>query len=69
MRDWSDDEEGPDPDYGVFGDAGQPRPIPAPDSPRQIAQRRRWRERREQERQTSSNFNRHMIDLFNARKP
>ncbi len=64
MRDW-EDGEGPDPDYGVFGDAGMPRPpLPAPD-PRRDAEVARQRARREQTERTAREFNSHMIHLYN----
>ena len=69
MSGWGeDDDEGPDADYGVFGDAGMPRAIPTPD-PKREAQARKWRTSRDQAEQTSRDFNSYMIDLFNARKP
>lgn len=64
MRDWSDDQEGPDPDYGP--DLSNPRP-PRSLSQRDMDEMRRNRERKERERRVSSDFNRHMIDLFNRR--
>jgi len=70
MPGWRDyDGEGPDPDYGVFGDAGMelpPRPMP---SAADIARRERQIESAEREARTSRDFNRYMIDLFNARTP
>lgn len=56
----------PDPDYGVFGDAGMPRYIPPPPSKADLERAMRLRRQRERDRRTSSDFNRHMIDLFNA---
>lgn len=65
----ADDWEEIDPDYGVFGDPGGlvPRTYRVPEklTPRQVADRERVRQQRERDRSTSSNFNRHMIDLYN----
>lgn len=71
MSGWRDyDGEGPDPDYGVFGDAdSEPPPVEKPDPVRE-AEQRRWSAKRERERQVSRDFNSHMITLFNeGRKP
>lgn len=67
MRDWIDDEEGPDPDYGP--DLSHPTP-PTPRDPRREAEAKRWREKRDRDARTGSEFNSHMIHLFNqARRP
>ncbi len=68
MRDWSEDEEGPDPEIGIWG--WEPGSIPVqPVDPKREEQARIARKRRELENQTSRSFNRAMIDLFNSRKP
>lgn len=68
MIGWGDeDDEGPDPDYGVFGDAGQD-PIPTVrDLKREIDAERR-RIVAERQRRVSQDFNSHMIYLFNRKK-
>lgn len=62
----TEDDEGPDPDYGVFGDAGQPRVIPPMPSAYELRRAALERQRREAGRKTSQDFNRHMIDLYNG---
>lgn len=64
MRDWFDDEEGPDPEYGP--DTSNPLPVNMP-SKDELVWRDAQRRKIERERQVSSDFNRHMIDLFNQR--
>lgn len=63
-----EDDEGPDPDYGVFGDAGMPKPPIYLPSPEEALRAARWRARREREIEVSRAFNSHMIDLFNSRQ-
>ena len=63
-----DDDEFPDPEIGPFGDEGLPKAPPQPRDPRREAEARRLQERRERDRKVSSDFNRHMIDLFNSRQ-
>lgn len=66
-----DDDEFPDPDYGVFGDQidgyrivnWRHRSLSESDLKRMQQQSKR----REAERKVSSNFNRYMIELFNQR--
>ncbi len=57
-------------DYGVFGDRACGcaicNPPPQKRDLRREQEAARWAGRMEQERQTSSNFNSHMIALFNA---
>ena len=62
-----EDDEGPDPDYGVFGDAGMPKPPihwPSPEEQRRID---RLRAQQVARAEVSRAFNLHMIDLFNRR--
>lgn len=69
MRDWSEDEEGPDPDYGVFGDRAEgckPPPPPMP-SKADLERARRARAQKDASNEVGRQFNRHMIDLFNQR--
>ena len=60
-------------DYGVFGDRAcscsscRP-PVPRPLTAQEIAQSKRKQDERERERQTSRNFNRAMIDLYNQKR-
>lgn len=58
---WGDSEYGiPDPEYGVvFRDTSELREI----SDKELAERRRWREKLDREREVSRNFNSYMIQL------
>ena len=58
-----EDDDFPDPDYGVFGDN---RPLP-PKTPSayDLAQIKRLKEREEARAKASRDFNRYMIDLYN----
>lgn len=67
-----DDEDFPDPDYGVFGDNAQPfdvndwmRRFDA--FKREAKEIERARRQREHSRKVSREFNLHMIDLFNRK--
>lgn len=63
-----DDDEGPDPDYGIWGDADlPPRPIPKRDPIREASEAA-WRKKRARESRVSQDFNSHMIHLFNERQ-
>lgn len=65
-----EDDEGPDPDYGIWGDTS-PSYFPSVLTPEQQAMIDRQRRNRQREREyverTHRDFNRHMIDLFNRR--
>ena len=61
---WDEDEDYPDPDYGVFGDIDNPTQPRLP-SKRELEQAARERKRRDAQMKVSSDFNRYMIDLFN----
>lgn len=66
MRDYSDDPPEIDPDYGVFGAPGSAR-VPAKKWTAEDERKARyWRLKREREQRASSEFNSHMIALFNA---
>lgn len=62
MMDWDDDAEGPEADYGVFGD------IDCPPNPPKVFDSKAYeaaRKRREAEIRVSQDFNSHMIYLYN----
>lgn len=62
-----DDDEGPDPDYGVFGDADCP-PLPSRElSEREHKEIERLRKREEASKKVSRDFNSYMIELFNRK--
>ena len=55
----------PDPEYGVFGDSEQEKPIPPRKSEAELKTIEEARIQRLREMDISSNFNRYMIDLYN----
>ena len=58
-----EDDEGPDPDYGIWGDKGMETPRTYDLSPEALRASTRRRKRREAEEKVSRDFNSYMIQL------